>query len=348
MSKIQWTDATWNPLAGCSIVSPGCARCYAMRQAHRLEHNFKQTKYAGTTTKVNGKPIWTGKVNLDEAALQIPLKRRRPTRYFVNSMSDLFHEAVPDQIIDRVCAVMALCPQHTFQVLTKRAERMCLYMTVARQAHPSFMDQTSPCSTEDCVDAERDNVIIPYGHMGDDPSNLVRLKPMPWPLPNVWLGVSVEDQKRADERIPWLLKTPAEVRFVSAEPLLGPIDLQGVPCNQNHPEDYSTRLGALLKDAHGVGIHWVIIGGESGPGARRCDLNWIRSLVRQCRAAGVPAFVKQVGAKPILGCPPGEEKEEQFREDGSARYWTLGMIKDPKGGDMSEWPADLRAREWPR
>jgi protein gp37 len=175
---IQWTEATWNPLAGCSVVSPGCTNCYAMREAGgRLKSS---AKFAGLTEPSKAGPVWTGEVRLWERVLDQPVRWTKPRRIFVNSMSDLFHESVPDEWIDRVFAVMALCPQHTFQVLTKRADRM------------------------------RDYCSSPY--------NGVALS-FKWPLPNVWLGVSVEDQARADGRIPRLLDTPAAVRcLVRASP----------------------------------------------------------------------------------------------------------------------------------
>lgn len=214
-SSIEWTQATWNPIVGCSIVSPGCTNCYAMKMAARLEGMNAEAyaagrkptapHYDGTTHNVNGNNVWTGKLaRAREETLLEPLRRRKPTVYFVNSMSDLFHEAVPDEWIDQIFAVMALSPQHTFQVLTKRAKRMREYV------HPT-PSVTAP--------SMQDRLWKLYHAMGG------RHVPA-WPLPNVWLGVSTERQKEADERIPELLATPAAVRFISAEPLLGPIDLK--------------------------------------------------------------------------------------------------------------------------
>ena len=287
-TKIEWTDATWNPMAGCSIVSPGCHKCYAMRTAYRLEA-MGQEKYQGTTEKENGRILWTGKINLDEKALSIPLKKKKPTTWFVNSMSDLFHEDVPFEFVDKVFAVMALCPQHTFQVLTKRPERMAEYLS------------TAMCRIAGVLDSEF--------KLGPFPNGIV------WPKRNIWLGTSVEDQQRADERIPHLLRCPATVRFLSCEPLLGPIDL---------------LLSAPELDDIGCGIDWVIAGGESGPGARRCDIENIRFIVRQCRDASVPCFVKQVGSNSFMG----------VKGFGPT-------IKHPKGGEISEWPEDIRVREMP-
>lgn len=219
MTKIEWTEQTWNPIAGCSLASPGCTNCYAMTMAARIARmNPELEHYRGLTQSSKAGPVWTGKVALaPEHTLTAPLRRRKPTMYFVNSMSDLFHEDVPDEWIDRVFAVMALCRdgasgadphprEHTFQVLTKRSKRMQSYMTAGGVA-ARVMDAAE---------------LIACG--GEKAKSWGPDWTMPWPLPNVWLGVSCEDKRRADERVPDLLATPAAVRFVSAEPLLGPID----------------------------------------------------------------------------------------------------------------------------
>lgn len=239
-TKIEWATDVWNPLAGCSLVSPGCTNCYAMKMAARIERMSRGqqasyrdevstyappgestisphgTHYVGTTKIVNGKPVWTGKVALaPEHILTAPLRWRRPRMVFVNSMSDLFHESIPDAWIDRVFAVMALAPQHTFQILTKRSARMRDYFTGRRtefgRAARALMEL--PHSK---TEAEHEGAADAL-----DLSDLADGRP----LPNVWLGVSAEDQPRADERIPDLLATPAAVRFVSAEPLLSALDL---------------------------------------------------------------------------------------------------------------------------
>jgi protein gp37 len=264
-SAIEWTDATWNPTVGCSIVSPGCTNCYAMKVANGLERRFGSEKYRGLTKVVNGNAVWTGEVRLDEAALLQPLKWKRGRRIFVNSMSDLFHEALSDADIDRVFAIMALCPQHTFQVLTKRAERMQAYVT---KPHP--VDGLPE------ADSRIDKIMRGMGYMNE----------FPWPLPNVWLGVSAERQKEADERIPHLLATRAAVRFISAEPLLGPIDLMEVIPNP-----------IIYNAVHGMErlLGWVIVGGESGGNARPMHPSWARTLRDQCAATGVSFFFKQWG-----------------------------------------------------
>ena len=209
MTKIEWTGKTWNPIVGCSIVSPGCTNCYAMKMAARLEamgdaavkacKAVPAAHYAGTTKWVNGKPGWTGKVALaPDDILTKPLRTRKPTTWFVNSMGDLFHEDVPDEWIDRVFAVMALCPQHTFQVLTKCSARMQAYMTRGDDEHGDYFERLSDAAVA----------------LTSSPC-AAHVESVNWPLPNVWIGVSAEDQKRADERIPDLLATPAAVRFVS-------------------------------------------------------------------------------------------------------------------------------------
>ncbi|MCK7474056.1 MAG: phage Gp37/Gp68 family protein [Rhodopseudomonas palustris] len=306
MTKIEWVKSadgsrgqTWNPIVGCSVTSPGCTNCYAMNMARRCEA-MGTAHYAGTTTVVNSKAVWTGKIaQAPDSTLLAPLRRRKPTTYFVNSMGDLFHEAVPDELIDRVFAVMALCPQHTFQVLTKRSARMRQY-----------------CSTPDRLTIVREQGFVDHGgrvngrHARDIPTEKT------WPLPNVWLGVSAENQRTADERIPDLLATPAAVMFVSAEPLLGPICLTDTVYNDQ--TGYSHQ--GFLRDKcesddyrhHSPKLDLVIVGGESGPAARDNDfITNARSLLAQCQAAGVPFFGKQnVGKKPL----PDDLMERQLPE----------------------------------
>lgn len=248
-SNIEWTGHTWNPLAGCSVLSPGCQKCYAMRLAKRLGA-MGNPLYKGLTKDVNGNTVWTGEMRkAPRHVLQQPLHRKKPTMWFVNSMSDLFHENVRTDWIVDVFSVMAKCPQHTFQILTKR---------------PGFMQAF-------VLDRE---VRLEVAHRAN-----ARIA---WPLPNVWLGTSTERQKEADERIPFLLDTPAAVRFISAEPLLGQIDLE--------------EASARAPDE----IDWVIVGGESGRGHRDMDPAWAKSLIDQCVGAGVAVFMKQMaGKKPI-------------------------------------------------
>lgn len=328
MSKIQWTEQTWNPIVGCTIVSPGCKNCYAMGQAHRLAHNPATPHYHLTTQMTkNAGPVWSGKVALaGDSVLHAPLHRKKPTMYFVNSMGDLFHESVPDEWIDRVFAIMALSPQHTFQVLTKRAERMRDYF--ANDKSKSLSYNTEARVGRECIRIARG--------LGEDTSDPYWDAFFDWPLSNVWLCVSAEDQEQFDLRVPELLKTPAAVRGVSLEPLLESIDMIG-RCNQSsalHPYEDDNKLD------------WVIVGGESGRRARPCNVDWIGHIVDQCLGAGVPLFVKQLGANFY--------DEENGIAGARTVYDAMDIgrpltrrLKDKKGGDPSEWPEDLRVREWP-
>ncbi len=307
-SGIEWTDETWNPIVGCDIVSPGCTNCYAMKWAGRaLDYpTSKHTHYHGTTKKVNGNIVWSGKVALaPDHILLAPLKWKAPRKIFVNSMGDLFHESVPYGWIDQVFEMMALCPQHTFQVLTKRSNRMREYFQAIR--------------------------------------GVATMANRPWPLSNVWLGVSAEDQTRADERIPDLLATPAAVRFVSAEPLLGPIDFtflkyEGV-----------THINALTGDngftlpmaGRGPKLDWIIAGGESGHGARPMHPDWARQIRDQCQAAGTAFFFKQWGEwAPQLGAVDISDTPEQSRFK-----WAEWQIDSCKWDyiDYPQWCEDMDA-----
>ena len=289
-TSIEWTERVWNPFAGCSVLSPGCTNCYAMKMARRIEAcnaGLRQghggsPHYAGTTKIVNGNAVWTGKIGIaSDEVLLAPLRRKRPTTYFVNSMSDLFHESVPDEWIDKVFAVMALTPQHTYQVLTKRSARMRAYCA-SRSEPKARLAITGRMNAMGAGDK------YPIGH---------RM----WPLPNVWLGVSTERQKEADERIPDLLATPAAVRFISAEPLLGPIDFTSI-CTGHYFID--ALRGVKYHDAP-EGVHratercaklnQIIIGGESGRDARPMHPEWPRWIRNDCAAANVAFFFKQWG-----------------------------------------------------
>jgi len=287
-THIEWTDATWNPTVGCEIVSPGCTNCYAMRMAARIEAAGTAPYYSGLTKRVKGIPVWTGLLrDAPEHVLTRPLSWRKPRRIFVNSMSDLFAEGVSDQTIGRVFAVMALAPQHTFQVLTKRPERMRQFIT------EPFVGEWLAGSGLNHPGATREAL-----------ASLLKLDLFAKPLPNVWLGVSAEDQARADERIPVLLNTPAAVRFLSAEPLLGMIDLNGLPDTKGDPSWDATALHGLRECAFGdvvqreeiAKLDWVIVGGESGPGARPMHPEWARLIREDCARAGVAFHFKQWGS----------------------------------------------------
>jgi protein gp37 len=274
---IEWTDATWNPVTGCTRVSAGCDHCYAVGVTRRLAA-MGQGKYVGLVGE--GKGHFNGVVRCHEDVLEAPLKWRKPRTVFVNSMSDLFHKRVPFEFVDRVFAVMALTPQHTYQILTKRPERMREYLeglTVDNGPNPDRWDAARRPFYEAATGRERERI----GVMGAYPR---------WPLPNVWLGTSVEDQAAADARIPHLLECPAAVRFLSCEPLLGAVDLD--PCWL----DCDLPCTACEEPAceHGR-IDWVIVGGESGPGARPMHPDWVRGIRDQCVGARVAFFFKQHG-----------------------------------------------------
>lgn len=279
MNKISWTDKTWNPIVGCTKVSAGCANCWAERMA-RL-HYWDEFKDG-----------WDGFVHKFHERLEQPLHWRKPQRIAVGLMGDLFHEDVSNEFIDRVFATMADCPEHTFQILTKRPARMLAHLTEWESMAGRLMHGISPN----------------------------------W----IWLGVSCEDQKTADERIPILLQTPAAVRFVSIEPMLGAVNLPEkalCPCSC-----YAGRPRNPHPDCAGQPtIDWVIVGGESGPGARPCRIEWIESVVAQCKAAGVPCHVKQLGAYPVWA---GTETKPITHSHG-------------KNDNPEEWPESLRVQEFP-
>lgn len=265
-TKIEWCDATWNPLRGCSEISPGCINCYAKRMCARGLPGLKSPSTgADFAIMTPSGARWTGDVELIEDALAVPLGWRKPRRVFVNSMSDTFHKNTTLPMLRQIFQAMRLCERHTFMVLTKRSKAMRDIMTVA------------------------DDVL--FGDMSA------------WPAKNVWLGVSVESRQQLG-RIDDLRGTPAALRFLSLEPLL---------------ED----LGTL--DLTGIG--WVIVGGESGPGARMCDVAWIRSIVEQCAASGVPCFVKQLGDRSFM--------------DGKYSHFLS------KCAGINAWPEDIRVRQIP-
>jgi protein gp37 len=246
-----------------------------------------------------------------------PLRWTKPRRVFVNSMSDLFHEGLANEEIAAVFGVMAASPRHTFQVLTKRAKRMREWFEWASTLRASD-GVLGPRTAFGC--AVTTGLVLRAARLEDVMSNhAVALLDVSWPLRNVWIGVSAEDQERADDRVPELLRTPAAVRFVSYEPALGPLELE------RWMRRNSDALGYL-----GSALDWVIVGGESGPHARPFDIAWARSAVLQCKTAGVAVFCKQLGS--------------------NAHHFPLGplKLKSRKGDDPREWPKDLRVREWPR
>lgn len=306
-TSIEWTSTinrdgtvikgkTWNPLRGCSRISEGCRNCYAERQAARFSQ--PGAPFAGVIA--GGK--WNGRVELVESKLDEPLRWRKPSLVFVNSMSDLFHERVDYEWITRIFEVIERCPQHTFQILTKRAEGMRLCMMEWRRGRA--------------------------------------------PLSNCWLGVSVEDQKSADERIPYLLATPAAVRFLSVEPLLGPVSFRWAKWDDGSPHPrrakqlppvkrYGKIMAGYWNHLDGLRmLDWVIVGGESGPDARPCQLEWIRSIIQQCAEAGVPCYVKQIGTAWV-------------REGWGMGHAIGETWAGKKGNNPAHWPFDLNVRQYP-
>jgi protein gp37 len=360
---ISWTDATWNPVRGCSRVSEGCRNCYAERVAARFSGPGQP--YDGLVSIRAARPLlgddsrhlssmarakWNGNVRFIPEHLADPLRWRRPRRIFVNSMSDLFHENLDDDVIDRVFAVMLLAPHHTFQILTKRAARL-----------RSYFDDSE---LYERVVAAADELRRQWPRLNQIGISNPATNPASW----IWIGVSVENQAAADERIPDLLRTPAAVRFLSCEPLLGAIDLDprigridhcGSCGAENHPQKpdrcpvcahencltstWGDEQHQLLRDGerysddsddsdepfrNGPELHWVIAGCESGPGARHCDVAWLRSLRDQCASAGVPYFLKQAVGGARFTAGPGNGHLGVSFDRGSKRK-SGGLIELP-------------------
>lgn len=370
---ISWTSSTWNPIRGCSRVSKGCEHCYAETVAARF--SGPGAPYEGLITLGAKGPRWNGKIAFIPDVLTQPLRWSKPRKIFVNSMSDLFHANVKDDDLISIFAVMALAQQHTFQVLTKRADRMRALMeqseTYKRFGIATFVEAVA-------LEAERIGRIT-WDSRGSDPvnygsglggigvpKNLKSRRVWPgWPLPNVWLGVSAEDQAAADERIPHLLKTKAAKLFVSYEPAIGPVTLHESWLHgafDHCPEDAEPDgcAGCRGYNDHGYDgdcnavrtgstLDWIIVGGESGPGARSFDIEWARSIIEQAKGSKCRVFVKQLGARP-LGLRSGICDRCAFGHATGAHGLDCPktrVLEDRKGGDMAEWPADLRVQEYP-
>lgn len=317
-SKIAWTDATWNPVSGCSKVSEGCRNCYAERDWPRLSKLVPA--YAGR----NFENVVCHPERLDQ-----PLRWKRPRKIFVNSMSDLFHPDVPEDFIDRVFAIMALCSQHTFQILTKRPERMNRYW---RHLEDEELDRI----------LTREDMVMSTPEW---PPNGFTNGPSP-DFSNIWFGVSIENQETADERIPILLKTPVgrgAKRWVSIEPMIGPVTFRWAKWQSGFKNVEGQMVRNHLDGLRRLG--WVVVGGESGPPARPMEAEWVRKIKYECEEAKVPLFVKQLGAAysdPVdgiagAGCKIPEE----------AIYLLKRRLKHRSGADMEEWPKDLLVREYP-
>jgi protein gp37 len=264
-TNIEWSEVVWNPVTGCTKISPGCKNCYAETIANRF---WKDRKFTD--------------VVCHEDRLEQPLHWKKPRMIFVNSMSDLFHKDIPFVFIDKIFDIMVTTPRHTYQILTKRPERMleyCMY---------------------------QDEKMRSFGYGG-------------FIFPDfIWMGTSVENQKEANERIPILLQIPAKVKWISAEPLLEPIDLIKI-------ETKNTK------------IHWVVVGGESGPKARPCNIFWIKEIVGICKIQNIPVFVKQLGSKP-------------YYEGDTSVFSGVKIIFDGNGKNdkIENFPEDLQIREYPK
>ncbi|MDZ4250354.1 MAG: phage Gp37/Gp68 family protein [Candidatus Nanopelagicales bacterium] len=298
-TQIGWCDRTWNPTTGCTRKSSGCLHCYAETMTARLAA-MGRPEYAGLLDE-HGR--FNGTLRTLDGRLTEPLHWRKPSRVFVNSMSDLFHPSIPFEFVDKVFAVMALCPQHEFQILTKRPERMAEWSDAVDRLGRITVAMNELCDST-CVHC---------------------CQTEPWPLPNVHLGTSIEDQATADGRIPHLLGCPAKVRFLSVEPLIDAVYIyDAVSCPHCERGDQSS---VPLPCKCGHLADWVIVGCESGPQRRPCRWEWMASVVRQCKAAGVPVFVKQ------LAC----------NADGTGKVY-----KHHPGDPWPVWvPEVLRVQEFP-
>lgn len=358
-TSIQWTDHSINPIRArdtetgnvghaCVKISTGCAHCYSSKTQRRF-----------------GMPEFTARIGptieafLDESKLQEVMRRRKPTKYFWCDMTDLFGDWVEDRWVDRCFAVMALTPQHTHQVLTKRPDRALAYFrrsgiwnVVHEFVGPTISsadDVTKWCRKHGVEEKERYRRVNVLNSLGG-----FTLK---WPLPNVWLGVSCETQEFADLRIPILLDCPAAVRFLSLEPLLGPINLTKLHngCGETYDclkAEVTQSSGNWFRVSDHKPIDWVIVGGESGRGARQCNSRWISNIVKDCRTSNTAVFVKQLGSRPYT-CNGGHDSPAELYGrpvdcGGGAGYGCESIVvKDSKGGDMDEWPESLRVREMP-
>lgn len=325
MTNIQWTEQTLNPTTGCDKISPGCLNCYALSMAKRLK-GMGQAKYQN-----DGDPRTSGPgfgITMHPDTLSEPLRWKKPRVVFVNSMSDLFHGGVTKEFLSQFFAVMALTPEHTYQILTKRHARMRSVLTdrcTCGNGHlPGVHFRSAMAWAVSKANPDR------IAGVPDDAEQLVWNAP--WPLPNVHLGVSVENQKWADIRIKALMQTPAAVRFLSCEPLIGPVRLTRAHA-YCPTHDFSSGFCSgpcpdlILPD-------WVIVGGESGPGARPFDPQWAADLIDDARLAGAAPFVKQLGSV--------------WARDTTVAGKTVAAHGDTKGGNPDYWPAHLRVREYPK
>lgn len=310
-SKIQWTDHTFNPWIGCTKVSPGCTNCYAETQRKRFGHDeWGHGKPRTRTSAAN----WRKPLAWDKAAAAAGVRHR----VFCASLADWLDPEVPAEWLADLLGLIDATPNLDWLLLTKRPE-----LWRDRLKHVAAMATTDGEPAEGALLAD-------YWLGGDPP-------------PHVWIGATVEDQKRADERIPHLLSIPARVRFLSCEPLLESVDLWPSFSVADHDGELS---GPRVKLDGSPSIDWVIVGGESGPRARPFDIAWARSIVAQCREAVVAAFVKQLGSRPQSYVMTVSATDHYGNHEDDGRVQML-RLRDSRGGDWGEWPEDLRVREFP-
>lgn len=358
-SSIEWTGFTWNAVDGCSPTSPGCANCYAARMASRFSGPGEA--YEGLAE--NGR--WTGRTLFHPDRLVIPLRRRKPSRFFVNSMGDLFHPRIEFETIAAHFGVMAGARRHTFQILTKwpeRAVEFFAWIEIRVRSHASALPERE---LPFWIAHECFHLAVSY--MGKHVTKALEDHTIgTWPLPNVHLGVSVEGPKWAENRIWKLFDCPAAVRFVSYEPALegvdfGPYlrpaaewcDIHGHEWDEDPVNGVCLQCG-LERDRHY--LDWIIVGGESGPKARPFDIEWARRTVRQGQEANTPVFVKQLGRRVYdstyeFGCFSEYDKRTPRKPDGSGGTMAAGnlvLLRSSKGNDPTEWPEEIRVREFPR
>lgn len=359
-TSIEWTDHSINPIRArlasgqgkghyCEKISPGCKNCYSSRLQPRLGMPpFNEQR------KRDDIEHW-----LDARKLQEVLRRRAPTKFFWCDMTDMFGEWVPDDWIAACFGVMVATPHHTHQVLTKRADRLLRFFGMHGGDYRSNVNWWI---NDACLKLDEKST---FGFRLRVPDSVLSGEA----LPNIWIGVSAEDQQRADERIPLLLRCPAAVHWVSAEPLLGSITFpwktlgQGSDCPEHGRMVRVDEDGCCITcglDAMWYGLDWIVAGGESGQKARPCDVSWLRSIVRQCDESGARCFVKQVGAVPLADtcsrCGGSGEMAHQLQAPGLPRLACAACdghgkeriyLNHLKGGNADEWPADLRVRQFP-
>lgn len=335
-SKIEWTDATWNPIVGCSHASRGCDHCYAERMAWRLAQMGQEKYQAVAAGEAADNPaldvddltyrgVWKGKTFFDESVLDEPIGWKKRRKIFVCSMGDLFHQSVPFEWVDQVMAVVAACCQwHTFQILTKRPQRMLEYFQSRTAIDDSDRVDRMPQWYQLLTKWLDEGIGGTLGNSWDRCHDAASTIDLRRPLPNLWLGVTAEDQKAADERIPLLLQCQAAVRFVSVEPMLGPVDItpwlgpvhaDAIGADWRREDVPAIQMGESVfpaADSHPWhdGLNWVICGGETGPGSRPMHPAWVLSLRDQCKAAGVPFFFKSWGDwQPISQMQPNGDDD---------------------------------------